>query len=234
MKKISKKIILISIIVFLIAIVSGIVVYLNDSYEADKEALNILKNENIDFYEDEKIIVFKANKEKNLDKGFIFYPGGKVEYRSYAPLLNKLAEEGLTSVIVKMPFNLAVFDIDGALDVFSLVPEIENWYIGGHSLGGAMASSLIAENENNLQGLILLAAYPTEKIDKPIISIYGTNDKVLDKSMIDEDYEVIKIQGGNHAYFGNYGEQKGDGKSSISREEQQDIAVDAIIEFVKQ
>ncbi|MGO1368385.1 MAG: alpha/beta hydrolase [Senegalia sp. (in: firmicutes)] len=234
MKKISKKIILISIIVFLIAIVSGIVVYLNDSYEADKEALNILKNENIDFYEDEKIIVFKANKEKNLDKGFIFYPGGKVEYRSYAPLLNKLAEEGLTSVIVKMPFNLAVFDIDGALDVFSLVPEIENWYIGGHSLGGAMASSLIAENENNLQGLILLAAYPTEKIDKPIISIYGTNDKVLDKSMIDEDYEVIKIQGGNHAYFGNYDEQKGDGKSSISREEQQDIAVDAIIEFVKQ
>jgi len=44
--------------------------------------------------------------------------------------------------------------------------------------------------------------------------------------------EII-IPGGCHAYFGNYGEQEGDGIPEISRRQQQDITVKEITDFIK-
>ena len=44
---------------------------------------------------------------------------------------------------------------------------------------------------------------------------------------------IVIIEGGNHAQFGNYGKQKGDPDATISAEEQQTIAVNAIVEFIK-
>ena len=80
--------------------------------------------------------------------GFIFYPGGKVEYTAYAPLM---------CVLLKMPLNLAVLDVNAADSVFDMFPEISSWYIGGHSLGGSMAASYALENTDKLEGLVLLA-----------------------------------------------------------------------------
>ena len=72
--------------------------------------------------------------------GLIFYPGGKVENTAYAPLLHDLAEDGILCVLVKMPCNLAGLGMTAADGIPECFPEVTDWYIGGHSLGGAMAA----------------------------------------------------------------------------------------------
>jgi len=131
-----------------------------------------------------------------------------------------------------MPFNLAVFDVNAADRIYSKFPGIVNWYIGGHSLGGAMASSYADKNTDKIKGLILLGAYSVGSADISTLAIYGSNDGVLDRSKLAGTDNVLEIAGGNHAYFGNYGEQKGDGKAEITREQQQEHAAEAITDFI--
>lgn len=131
-----------------------------------------------------------------------------------------------------MPLNLAVFNQDAAEKVYDIVPEISKWYIGGHSLGAAMASRYVGNADMQIRGLILLAAFPEEDKIIPTISIYGSQDEVLTQKQVHGSYELIEIPGGNHAYFGDYGEQDGDGKASITRKDQQEITVNAIMDFI--
>jgi dienelactone hydrolase len=174
--------------------------------------------------------------------GFIFYPGGKVEYTAYIPLMKQLASEGVMGVLVKMPFNLAVFDIDAAEGIQEQYPEIEKWYIGGHSLGGSMAAAYLEEHTDAFDGLILLGSYSTTDLtstDLDVLSIYGSEDRVLNaekyeeyKVNLPEEFVEIVIDGGCHAYFGAYGMQEGDGEPGITCEEQTDITVKNITEFI--
>ena len=131
-----------------------------------------------------------------------------------------------------MPFNLAVFNINAADKIYDKLPQISNWYICGHSLGGAMASSYVGNNSDKVNGLILLGAYPVNDSGLPTLAIYGSGDIKLDLTKLEDVQNKLEIVGGNHAYFGNYGEQKGDGKAVITREEQQEQTVDAIISFM--
>jgi len=151
---------------------------------------------------------------------------------AYAPLLSSLARRGITCILMKMPMNLAVFNINAADGVYDRFPDIGTWYIGGHSLGGAMASSYVDKNSTRLEGLILLGAYPIDSAGLPTLAIYGSEDLGLDTDKLAGVDTVLEIPGGNHAYFGNYGEQKGDGTASITPLEQQQIAVDAIMDFI--
>jgi pimeloyl-ACP methyl ester carboxylesterase len=176
------------------------------------------------------------------DTGLIFYPGGRVDYRSYAPLAREIARQGYTVVIVPMPFNLAVFGAGRASDVIAAHPEVQHWAIGGHSLGGAMAANFVYSHPDAVSGLALLAAYPASnnslagrKTD--VLSVYGTEDGAVDKlkasgSLLPSETRWVVIEGGNHAGFGWYGPQPGDGTASISREEQQAQTVDAIASFL--
>lgn len=174
--------------------------------------------------------------------GIVFYPGGKVDEKAYIPLLSKLAQNGISIVIVKMPFHLAVFNTNAATDAMVSMPQIANWYIAGHSLGGSMACVYASKNDFRIKGVILLAAYSTVDLSQTnlrVISIYGTVDHVLDMKNIEKyktnlpaTTETSTITGGNHGYFGNYGEQKGDGEATISREEQQFQAARMILEFL--
>ncbi len=92
--------------------------------------------------------------------GFIFYPGGRVDTRSYAPAARAIAEQGYLVTIAPMPFNLAVFKPAAADAVIAAHPEIEHWVIGGHSLGGAMAANYVYTHPDVVQGLALWAGYP--------------------------------------------------------------------------
>lgn len=235
-KKIIKAVCIAAGIIAAICIVFGI--YVSDYYRAGETAVTALSAENVTLTESRA--VFRSD---NADTGLIFYPGGKVEFTAYAPLMLKLSEMGITCIIVKMPFNLAVFDISAASDIFEQYPEISNWYIGGHSLGGSMAASYAAENAENIKGIILLAAYSTADLSGSgiaVLSVYGSEDGVLNM----EKYEAYAvnlpdghteniIEGGCHAYFGDYGSQKGDGEPEISCEEQTDIAAGIIFDFVQ-
>jgi pimeloyl-ACP methyl ester carboxylesterase len=131
-----------------------------------------------------------------------------------------------------MPFNMAIFDVNAADAVYDKLPQISNWYIAGHSMGGAMASAYASKNPEKVSGLILLGAYiygdyPPEKS----LTIYGTFNDSLEKN-IDYTQNIVKIEGGNHAQFGNYGKQKGDPDATITAEEQQNKAVSAICDFI--
>lgn len=171
---------------------------------------------------------------------WIFYPGGKVEETAYAPLLRRVAEGGLDVCLVRMPFRLAVFDPDGAEKVLA-VQDLERWYIGGHSLGGAMAA-VYAAGHGEPAGVILLAAYPTKPLEEGDLEIlvYGSEDGVLDMEKLEKGRAYasgrvaeLRIEGGNHARFGNYGKQSGDGEARITAEEQQKRTADFILKAVR-
>lgn len=169
----------------------------------------------------------------------IFYPGAKVEESSYAPLLRMLAENGVDCFLVGMPLNMAIFGTDRA-DELTENYSYGKWFIAGHSLGGTAASNYAYKNKNKIDGVILLASYSTKDIsDMRVLSVYGSNDLCLEKDAYEKnktnlpsDLTEVVIEGGNHAYFGNYGEQKGDGKADISRETQQHKTVSFILGFI--
>ena len=172
----------------------------------------------------------------------IFYPGAKVEYTAYLPLLSDLAEQGIDCFLIKMPCNLAFFGQNKAKKIMDSY-EYDYWYLSGHSLGGAMAASYASGHLESLNGLVLLAAYPTKSLKSDsfsVLSLYGSEDGVLNMEKMEEgkaympvDYAEVCIEGGNHAQFGNYGEQKGDHVADISREEQQAQTVEAILKMME-
>lgn len=171
--------------------------------------------------------------------GFIFYPGGRVDPRSYAPAAQALAARGYLVVIVPMPFNLAVFGAGKASAVIAAHPEVRYWAIGGHSLGGAMAASFVYGHRDAVQGIVFWAAYPAGNnslADRNIqaISIYGTRDGLATGTKIDVSRALlpantrwVAIEGGNHAQFGWYGAQPGDQEAAIDRAVQQEQAIRA-------
>lgn len=222
----------------LLAGVIGCGIYLGGYYSANGQALQALVS-------DDKVSVSELKDGSILfapdepTAGFIFYPGGKVEHTAYAPLMRGLAEEGFMCILIKMPFKLAVFDMKAADGIQLQYPEIETWYLGGHSLGGSMAASYIAEHEADYDGLCLLASYSTADLsatELEIFSIYGTQDKVLNMEKynqyrinLPQDVTELVMEGGCHAYFGSYGEQEGDGTATMTPEEQQSITIEAML-----
>ena len=210
------------------ALLAGvIVVYFGSYYHAGDAALTAMKGtDTVSVTAAEYGYYFDG---PGTDDLLIFYPGAKVEASSYAPLLLMLAEDGTDCRLCEMPHGMALLGKDYAEDIRA-EGGYSRWYLAGHSLGGATAAMLAEDEENDWDGLILLAAYPTGNIQEPVLSIYGSEDEVLNQVKYEksseagywpEDFEEFIIEGGNHAQFGDYGIQKGDGAAAISAEEQQ-------------
>ncbi len=232
-----KKVIL--TIIFLLALLSaGIFIYVRIStYKPMTEALDLIslaqKKGNLYLFEPE---TYHAN--------FIFYPGGFVDERAYAPLLKSLSDSGVRVFLVDMPLGLAITNINAASSIIENYQSDLPWYIGGHSLGGASASLWAKDHHSKILGIVFLGAYPANSADLSetnlkILSIYGTLDLILNhetyletQALLPNDTLYVAIEGGNHAYFGHYGEQKGDGSATITRVEQQNITLDLIITWM--
>ena len=234
-------IITVSIALALAMIVGACAIYLGDYYRADYEAIGAFLPQGTTFKEDsDGTIVFEP---EGATTGLIFYPGGTVEYRAYIPLMQACAEEGILCVLVEMPFNLAVLDVNAADGIQREYPEIEDWYIGGHSLGGSMAASYLAGHTEDYEGLILLGSYSTADLsdtDLEVLSVFGSEDQVMNREKYDEnksnlptDFTETVIEGGCHAYFGMYGAQEGDGTPTITNEEQIRITVENIVKVME-
>lgn len=216
--------------------------YINDYYEATETAKKaMLGNEVVEVEEMDDYYIFSKRPSISYvgageGKGIIFYPGGKVEETAYAPMLLELAENGYDVYLVKMPAKLAIFGMNAAEDIMEKETHIEEWTMMGHSLGGAMAASFSASHDEEVDELVLLAAYSTEDLtnhDIVVYSFYGSEDKVLNMekyekyhSNFPEDVIEAVIDGGNHAYYAHYGEQEGDGAATITRAEQQESVLD--------
>jgi hypothetical protein len=220
-------------ILLVLALVSALLVaacalYLGSYYKADTAAIGAFLPEGTALKDlPDGTIVIGPEQAEN---GFIFYPGGKVAHTAYRPLMQQLSEKGVLCILVEMPFRLAVLNSDAAGDHLKKYPEIQNWYIGGHSLGGAMAANYLSENTDDFKGLVLLGAYSTKDLSKTnlkVLSVYGSEDKVLNatkyaknKKNLPKNFTEIILAGGCHAYFGMYGTQKGDGVPTLSNTDQ--------------
>ena len=178
-------------------------------------------------------ITFAPQDKEKATKALIFYPGGRVQYTAYAPLMHELAKNNFVCILVHMPGNLAVLDqnaADGIIEKYKeIYPSIQEWYMGGHSLGGAMAAEYVSKHVDEFDGLYLFAAYSTADLsdsDLRVFSVYGSEDGVLDmdkyrkyRSNLPEDTYEYVIDGGCHSYFGSYGLQKGDGFRGADRDD---------------
>ncbi len=233
------------IIVLIIAIASvGFVVWASNPAQPMQEAIAALESDTDVSVNSENWIVFTPiNAEPTT--GIIFYPGGLVDARAYAPTMHEIAQRGdYLAVIVPMPLNLAVFGIGRASEVIAAYPSIEHWVIAGHSLGGAMAANFVRSNPDAVDGISLWASYPASSddlslLDVIVYSVYGTNDGLASvedvengRALLPENASYIAIEGGNHAQFGWYGDQNGDNPATITRETQQLQLIDSMLDLL--
>jgi hypothetical protein len=170
--------------------------------------------------------------------GFVLYPGARVDPRAYAALAHDISRSGVRVVVLKCPFDLALL-CPGAADSY-ISPDLA-WSVGGHSLGGVVAASYAAStpdatdangSSDSTVGLVLWASYSIDDLsgrtDVPTTSIYGSNDARTTPADVDGrrdllpvDTTYVRIDGGIHAFFGDYGSQPGDGEPGTSREDAQ-------------
>ncbi|HDR7668872.1 alpha/beta hydrolase [Bacillus wiedmannii] len=204
------------------------------TYKPTKEALSL-----VDDKKDEDNIVFG---QKDAKVGVIFYQGAKVEAEAYSYLGEALAKDGHFVVMPKLPLNLAILGINAVDSVIEQYPEVQKWYVAGHSMGGAMISKYAFQNEDKVDGIIFLGSYPADDFSTkliPMLSIYGEVDALAtvekienSKKLMSKNTTMHMIKGGNHANFGMYGEQKGDNASLITSKVQQDETVKVIEQWL--
>ena len=191
----------------------------------------------------QKLYIFSPVNQKP-DTCLIIYPGGKVDPEAYSTIAFKIAEKGIETIIVPMPFNFAILGIKRAKKVVEGYSDIENWFIAGHSLGGVAASSFAEDNLEIMDGLILWASYPANSnnisdTNLPVLSIYGELDGLSSPEKIEKNKDLLpdttiyyEIIGGNHAGFGDYGQQNGDNSAEISLKDQHEKIVSVTVDFI--
>lgn len=217
--------------------------------------------DNIDYQETTEYIKLSASSQPS-NEAFLFVPGGLVDPHAYISLMEKVVLQGTTVIIAKVAANLAILETSKPLKLIDDIPEINSWYIGGHSLGGIAALSVISKSPDSFKGLILLGSYPTESFsiadwEGNALCLFGENDQLSTIAdieaakpfmptgiTIDNVTEIDSIQivdpvtlyymiaGGNHAQFGDYGPQAGDGSSTISTADQHTLVSSAILNFI--
>ncbi|MEK8131220.1 alpha/beta hydrolase [Paenibacillus filicis] len=182
--------------------------------------------------------------EERIEPGVIFYPGGLVKPESYAPLALALAETGHASYIIRMPLHLAVLGGDRALDLIVQQPD-HSFVIGGHSLGGVMASRFAVSHPGQVKGVYFLGSYPDPQgaltdYATPVLSLTGSLDGVMNRNRYEEarsllpaSTQYVRIEGGNHSQFGSYGLQKGDHPAVLTPDEQQQRVVQELEAWLK-
>ncbi len=217
-------------------------IYVSNYYHADQTSINSFVMHESDAVVQTVVDGNLVYMPENAKTGMIFYPGGKVDHMAYVPLMKACASRGILCVLVQVPFRLAVLDINAADGIVNRYPDIENWYIGGHSLGGSMAATYAKKHSNEYRGLILLGSYSTTDLSETslaVLSVYGSEDRVLNlkkyekyKTNLPTEMTEIVLNGGCHAYFGMYGKQDGDGIPSITNEEQIQMTTEQILTFI--
>jgi pimeloyl-ACP methyl ester carboxylesterase len=235
----------IGILLVVTIVLVGFVVWAETPFAPMPEAFEALQSDSAVRVTINQWLVFEPV-GSNKDTGFIVYPGGRVDYRSYAPLAHTIATEGYLVIIAPMPFNLAILGVNTASDIIHSYSQITSWAIGGHSLGGTMAAQFAYENPSKIEGLLLWAAYPASGTDLSkrsllVTTIHGTNDGLVSGTQIQDSLKLlppntvwVEITGGNHAQFGWYGNQPGDNVAEITREQQQSQIASATLQLLQQ
>ncbi|MGN7761111.1 alpha/beta hydrolase [Paenibacillus sp. 22594] len=240
-KKITKRRVLLGILIILTAAGFWVWRYLTPYTPGIRAENALISAGGVSVKQNDNWISFEPS--VTLGTAVIFYPGALVEAEAYAPLAKKIAAAGHPFYIAKMPLNLAVIKSDAAEEIIRVHPKL-SFVLGGHSLGGVMASRFAAEHPDQLKGVYFLASYPDEKgslkdTTLSVLSVLGTEDQVVDqdnynkgRSYLPSNTVYYSVKGGNHAQFGSYGKQKGDGEATISEDEQQTLTARSVLDWL--
>lgn len=215
--------------VLVVAVTLGFVWTLNPS-QAEQAAYDAaMANPNVITEVQGDFIVIQP-KDGQPKVGLLFYPGMHVASEAYTFKLASIVEAtGIGIVVGRPPLSMAFLAINQADDMRRLLPEVETWYVGGHSMGGAVACLYAKSNADALDGVILFGTYCGSDLastDLRVLIISGGNDGLFPPDEIESkrsdlpaSARVEIIPGMNHAQFGNYGEQFGDAPALISDDE---------------
>ncbi len=242
----SRRVTLIAILT-IVAIVAASTIaffaYVGTYYHADESIVPAFMSSdefvNVEYHKVAKFYSFEP--KTSYDSAFVFIPGGKVEAKAYAPLMHEIAKGGVLCILLEVKFNLAILDKNAPKGIQDNFKDVNNWIIGGHSLGGTVASIYLSKNPTEYKGIVFLGSYPQADLSSfniKCLQMYGTCDKVLKM----DKYEAAKakcpkqtrefiIEGGNHAQFGAYGAQKGDRVANISNSEQWAITAFEVLQL---
>lgn len=232
-----------TIIILLVVSLSGILIWTNNTYKPSEELLQLVSES--DYTKEGDFYVFEP-KDKSNGKGIVIYPGALVEPLSYGYIANELSKQGYLVAIPDVNLNLSITENNKAEEFISKYSDkVQDWYVAGHSMGGVSASYYAEENQDTIDGVILLGSYPSKSTDlsdnnQTVLSIYAENDGLTTLDNVEESKQNLpkdavfeEIKGGNHAQFGMYGEQKGDNKAEISAKDQQDQIINLIEKYIK-
>ena len=237
-----KKNIKFGLCVLVVIFLMGIINWIGTAYKPGQLALDsLVSDDKVEITVDGNITFTPKGTEAT--KGFILYPGAKVDAKAYAPLCRKIAENGYKVVILDMYLNFAMLSPNKAEKIIKEHENIKSWVVGGHSLGGVVASRFAANN-TNVDGVVLLASYPSnddlKQLGKDVVSIWGSKDGVINfanliesKEKLPKDTTYVEIEGANHSQFGDYGKQKGDYDALISEEKQLEITSNSIVKLLE-
>lgn len=215
-----------TVVILYLAIAAGLL-YLGTPFHGSQESVqSTLGDDRIDVGESGGTYVLEPS-GGDPQAGLVFYPGARVHPDAYLSTLAPVVREtGVAVVVPKMPLNLAVLDQGAADGVIDRYPGIERWYVGGHSLGGAMACRYARSNPTTVEGVVLFGAYCDKSItdtDLRALVVTGDADTVLDrdayersKSNLPDGATIAELPGVNHTQFGSYTGQSGDDPSGTS------------------
>lgn len=182
----------------------------------------------------------------------IFICGSGVTAEAYAPLLRPVADKGTPVFIIKLPYRFAPLAshkqtaMERVNAVIATYPEITDWVIAGHSLGGALAARMASLEPEKFSALLLIATtHPKREdlssLDLPITKVYGSKDGVAPVARVLENKKLlpghtrwIEVSGANHSQFGRYGHQLMDGEATISREQQEQLTREEIFRVLEE
>jgi hypothetical protein len=227
-----------------ILVLAGFTIWAGNPAEPQPESTQSLDDTpEVKFTKLNNWLVFEPTASASVT-GLILYPGGRVDPQAYAPHAQAIAANGFSVIVVPMPLNFAFLGVNRATQVIEAFPGIKHWAVGGHSLGGAMAAEFVKDHPQEIDGLALWASYPAENTDLSALeiqamSIYATNDglataeEVLSaRPRLPAGTRFVEIPGGNHAGFGWYGPQGGDGELEITKLTQQSQIVESMVFFL--
>jgi len=173
--------------------------------------------------------------------GMVFSPGARVDARAYAAILRPVAQTGVLVVVLKEPFGIALLPDAQAARVVQVHPEITAWVSAGHSLGAVRAAQTV-QDQPAFTAMVLWGGYPASAVQRPglrVLSVGGKQDGLstpakIDaaKSMLPPDTTYAQVAGANHAAFGDYGVQPGDGQVVGDRAKVQAQIVKLTVDFV--
>jgi alpha/beta hydrolase family protein len=228
--------------ILLVLGLTGAFIWLVTPHEFEREAVeHALVSDRLVAVEQQAFQVFSPVAARP-STGVIFYPGGKTDPATYAPILRQLARSGLLVINVPMPLKIAFLGIDSADDVMQAYPHIDHWYLAGHSMGGVAAAEYAASSADRLSGLILWASYPASDIsqlDLPVLSVYGLQDAMTTVEDIESNKPWLPKQAryvavdANHWAFGHYERTPGSAGQQSGRQRAQQEIIEATLGFIR-